>query len=92
MTVEPGFGGQSFLRETLTKLPDVLEIYEQLGYGPPELAVDGGINPDTIGLAAVAGATTFISGSAIFGHPDGIAAGLAAERAASWGLAGIGAG
>ena len=82
MTVEPGFGGQSFLRETLTKLPDVLEIYEQLGYGPPELAVDGGINPDTIGLAAVAGATTFISGSGIFSHPDGIAAGLAAERAA----------
>lgn len=83
MTVEPGLGGQSLLRETLTKLPEVLAIYEELGLRAPELAVDGGINPDTIGLAAVAGATTFISGSGIFGHPCGIAAGVAAERAAA---------
>ena len=82
MTVEPGFGGQSFLSETLTKLPDVLRIYEQLGYPMPELAVDGGINADTIGLAAGAGATTFISGSGVFNHPDGVAAGVAAERQA----------
>ena len=82
MTVEPGFGGQSLLRETLTKLPEVLAIYEELGLSTPELAVDGGINPDTIGLAAVAGATTFISGTGIFRHPGGIAAGVAAERAA----------
>ena len=80
MTVEPGFGGQSFLRETLDKLPLVLEIYEQLGHPVPELAVDGGINEATIGLAAGAGATTFVSGTGIFDHADGIAAGVRAER------------
>ena len=82
MTVEPGFGGQSFRQETLSKLPDVMKIYEQLGHPVPELAVDGGINQDTIGLAAGAGATTFISGTGIFNHAGGIAAGVRAEREA----------
>lgn len=82
MTVEPGFGGQPFLEATLPKLQEVHRIYEQGGKPRPELAVDGGINADTIGRAAAAGATTFVSGTGIFGHHDGIAAGIAALRAA----------
>jgi ribulose-phosphate 3-epimerase len=66
MTVEPGFGGQSFMRETMPKLRRVSEAVRSAGLDV-WLQVDGGVALDTIGIAAEAGADTFVAGSAVFG-------------------------
>ena len=77
MTVEPGFGGQEFLPDTLPKINEALEMMRSVhGDGMFEIAVDGGIKSETIGPTLEAGATTFISGSGIFSHPGGIDAGV----------------
>lgn len=81
MTVEPGFGGQEFLPDTLPKITEALSM--MLSARPEndcEIAVDGGIKSQTIGSTLEAGATTFISGSGIFSHPDGIDAGVRVLR------------
>jgi len=65
MTVEPGFGGQSFISETMPKLRRVADAVEAAGLDV-WLQVDGGITVDTIGIAAEAGADTFVAGSAVF--------------------------
>jgi ribulose-phosphate 3-epimerase len=70
MTVEPGFGGQSFMPETMPKLARVADAVSDAGLDI-WLQVDGGISADTIGIAAAAGANTFVAGSAVFrGVPD----------------------
>ncbi|GAA4999938.1 ribulose-phosphate 3-epimerase [Pseudoluteimonas lycopersici] len=69
MSVNPGFGGQSFIPSTLDKLRVVRERIERSGK-PIRLEVDGGVKPDNIGEIAKAGADTFVAGSAIFGQPD----------------------
>lgn len=69
MTVEPGFGGQSLIPETLEKLPILRQAAIQAGVDL-WLQVDGGIALDTIGSAAQAGADTFVAGSAIYDHSD----------------------
>ncbi|MEV8337989.1 ribulose-phosphate 3-epimerase [Leucobacter sp. NPDC077196] len=66
MTVEPGFGGQSFMHETMPKLRRFAEAKARLGLDL-WLQVDGGITVDTIGIAAEAGADTFVAGSAVYG-------------------------
>ena len=66
MTVEPGFGGQSFMPETMPKLARVADGVRRAGLDV-WLQVDGGITADTIGIAAEAGANTFVAGSAVFG-------------------------
>jgi ribulose-phosphate 3-epimerase len=66
MTVEPGFGGQSFMPETMPKLRRVADAVRAAGLDV-WLQVDGGITADTIGIAADAGADTFVAGSAVFG-------------------------
>ena len=66
MTVEPGFGGQAFMPETMPKLAALAEARARLGLDV-RLQVDGGITVDTIGVAAEAGADTFVAGSAVFG-------------------------
>jgi ribulose-phosphate 3-epimerase len=68
MTVEPGFGGQSFMREML---PKIRAARAAIGDGDVWLQVDGGIGPDTILLAAEAGADTFVAGSAVYQAKDG---------------------
>ena len=65
MSVNPGFGGQSFIHSSLDKITQVRKMIEESGKDI-RLEVDGGINNDTIGLAASAGADTFVAGSAIF--------------------------
>ena len=65
MTVEPGFGGQSFIHETMPKLARVADAVHDAGLDV-WLQVDGGITADTIGIAAEAGADTFVAGSAVF--------------------------
>jgi ribulose-phosphate 3-epimerase len=69
MSVNPGFGGQSFIPSTLDKLRAVRERIDRTGK-PLRLEIDGGVKPDNIGEIAKAGADTFVAGSAIFGQPD----------------------
>lgn len=66
MTVEPGFGGQSFMPDMMPKLRRFAEAKQRLGLDV-WLQVDGGIAADTIGIAAEAGADTFVAGSAVYG-------------------------
>jgi ribulose-phosphate 3-epimerase len=69
MTVEPGFGGQTFMSETMPKLRALRQVIDadrlQI-----HLQVDGGITVDTIGIAAEAGADTFVAGSSVYGADD----------------------
>ncbi len=65
MSVNPGFGGQSFIHSSLDKITQVRKMIDESGKDI-RLEVDGGINNDTIGLASAAGADTFVAGSAIF--------------------------
>lgn len=65
MSVNPGFGGQSFIPSTLDKLREVRQIIDNSGYDI-KLEVDGGVNVDNIATIAAAGADTFVAGSAIF--------------------------
>ena len=69
MSVNPGFGGQQFLTESLTKLSAARTMIDQIER-PIRLEVDGGINVDNIGLARQAGADMFVAGSAIFGSQN----------------------
>jgi len=66
MTVEPGFGGQSFVKEMLPKVEAARNYLDQKGYRDIWLEVDGGVNEETIALARRAGADTFVAGSAVF--------------------------
>ncbi|HEX7914947.1 ribulose-phosphate 3-epimerase [Rudaea sp.] len=69
MSVNPGFGGQSFISSALTKLREVRERIDRSGR-PIRLEIDGGVKADNIAEIAKAGADTFVAGSAIFGHKD----------------------
>ena len=69
MTVEPGFGGQGFMPETMPKLRSLHDEARRRG-SDVWLQVDGGISLDTIGQAAAAGADTFVAGSAVYGADD----------------------
>lgn len=69
MTVEPGFGGQSFMEDQLETIRQVREIINR--YNPNcDLEVDGGINDATAPLVVEAGANVLVAGSAVFGDPD----------------------
>lgn len=73
MSVNPGFGGQSFIPSTLDKLRDArgrIDRWVQAGGQPILLEVDGGVKTDNIAEIRAAGADTFVAGSAIFGKPD----------------------
>ena len=67
MTVNPGFGGQSFIEGQLEKIK---QIRHMIGERPIELEVDGGVRPENIGAIAAAGADVIVAGSAIFGKTD----------------------
>ena len=73
MSVNPGFGGQKFIPQTLVKtrqVRDLLDMYEGESGRRIALEVDGGIKTDNIAAVAAAGADTFVAGSAIFSQPD----------------------
>ncbi len=73
MSVNPGFGGQSFITSTLQKLKHVrqkIDAHAKSGGAPIMLEVDGGVKVDNIAAIAKSGADTFVAGSAIFGAPD----------------------
>ena len=65
MTVEPGFGGQSFMFETMDKVTQIRREADRLGIDI-DIQVDGGINDKTVTTAAQAGANVFVAGSAVF--------------------------
>lgn len=69
MTVNPGFGGQSFIENCLPKITQLRQRIDQLGK-PIELEVDGGVKIDNIERIAAAGADVFVAGSAVFGASD----------------------
>lgn len=81
MTVEPGFGGQSFMLEMLPKITELKDMARIAGT-ELEIAVDGGVKVDTAGGVIDAGATTLISGTGIFNYPDGMKIGIQAIRSA----------
>lgn len=83
MTVEPGFGGQSFMRDMMPKLRLLRAEADRTG-SAVWLQVDGGISADTIGVAAEAGADTFVAGSSVYGAGD-IDGAIAELRAAAAG-------
>jgi ribulose-phosphate 3-epimerase len=78
MTVNPGFGGQSFIDSQVEK---IATLRQMIGDRPIEIEVDGGINPKTAGKVVAAGATVLVAGSAVFGGGDYKAA-IEAIRAA----------
>jgi ribulose-phosphate 3-epimerase len=69
MSVNPGFGGQSFIPETMNKISTVRKLIDASGKNI-RLEVDGGVKVDNIGAIAKAGADTFVAGSAIFNSAD----------------------
>ena len=69
MTVEPGFGGQSFMYETMDKIKTLRSEIKRRGLST-DIQVDGGINDKTVETAAEAGANVFVAGSAVFGAED----------------------
>jgi len=79
MTVEPGFGGQSFLDVVL---PKIRRVKQAIGDLDVWLQVDGGVSADTIERCAEAGADTFVAGSAVYGAADPAAAVTALRKAA----------
>ena len=79
MTVNPGFGGQPYLASMEPKIAAARRLIGRSGHRI-ELEVDGGIGPATIGGAARAGADVFCAGSALYRHPDGLAAAVTELR------------
>jgi ribulose-phosphate 3-epimerase len=79
MTVNPGFGGQSFIRSVLPKIAAARKLLHAAG-SAAELEVDGGIDERTAPEATAAGATVLVAGTSVFGHAQGVEAGLAALR------------
>lgn len=73
MSVTPGFGGQRFMPQTLSKVETIRRWIDQEGLDTA-LQIDGGIDPETAPLAAAAGADVFVAGTAIFGQADPVGA------------------
>lgn len=69
MTVEPGFGGQSFMADMLPKITEIRKELDRIG-SKAFLSVDGGIDAATASLVVKAGADMLVAGSAVFGKPD----------------------
>jgi ribulose-phosphate 3-epimerase len=69
MSVNPGYGGQSYIPQATAKIARVRALLDRCG-SEAVLEVDGGITVDTIGAACRAGADAFVAGTAVFGEPD----------------------
>ena len=82
MTVNPGFGGQDFLPETLPKVAALRARCGELGL-TPHIEADGGLNADTVSATVAAGADVIVAGTAIFGAPDYASAIAGIRRAAA---------
>ncbi len=81
MSVNPGFSGQAFIPETITKVAQIRRMLDEIR-SQAWLEVDGGITHETLPSMKDAGANVFVAGSAVFNHPNGTAAGIESLRAA----------
>ncbi|HEY2982294.1 MAG TPA: ribulose-phosphate 3-epimerase [Anaerolineales bacterium] len=81
MSVNPGFSGQAYIPEAVSRVAELRRKLDALG-SAASLEVDGGITPQNLPQLRAAGATAFVSASAIFKHPGGIQSGIQALRAA----------
>lgn len=81
MTVNPGFGGQEFIESMLPKIRRLRDLIEERGYDC-DIEVDGGIHEATVASAVDAGANLLVAGSAVYGTEPGVAASIAALKAA----------
>lgn len=79
MSVNPGYSGQRFIGSVLPKIEQIRKSLDAIG-SAARLQVDGGITPETAPAVVQAGADVLVAASAVFGHPEGIAAGLKALR------------
>jgi ribulose-phosphate 3-epimerase len=70
MTVNPGFGGQSFISSTLTKIRSLRTLLNERGLSGVHVEVDGGIHAETAGWVVEAGANVLVAGNAVFGQKD----------------------
>jgi ribulose-phosphate 3-epimerase len=82
MSVNPGFGGQKYIRHSADKIRRLREMLDAAG-SHAELSVDGGVSAETAPEIVAAGTTVLVSGSALFGHPEGLPAGVRALRSAA---------
>jgi ribulose-phosphate 3-epimerase len=82
MTVNPGFGGQRYIATMEPKIAEVRRLITESGYDV-DIEVDGGISAATVGGAVRAGANVLVAGSALYRHPDGLAAAISELRAAA---------
>jgi ribulose-phosphate 3-epimerase len=73
MTVNPGFGGQRYIATMVPKIAEIRAMIDAAGLDV-RIEVDGGVDRETIASAAGAGADTFVAGTGLYGHPDGLAA------------------
>jgi ribulose-phosphate 3-epimerase len=80
MTVNPGFGGQTFIHNTLAKIRSVRDLIERVKPGV-ELEIDGGVDARTAPLGVQAGANVLVAGSSVFGNSAGVAAAMDQLRA-----------
>ena len=83
MTVNPGFGGQTFIEQTLGKIAQVRDMLND-AKSEAEIQVDGGINLQTAERVADAGATVLVAGTAVFGAADGVEAAIETIRQAAY--------
>ncbi|MBK9924851.1 MAG: ribulose-phosphate 3-epimerase [Anaerolineales bacterium] len=79
MSVNPGFGGQGFIPEAITRIREIRKKLDDLG-SSAWLEVDGGVSVETISSLKEAGITAFVAGTSVFKHPQGIEAGIRALR------------
>ena len=70
MTVNPGFGGQKFIREAAEKIAVIRKMLDDRGLYGVDIEVDGGVNPDTAKLCRERGANVLVAGNAVFSSPD----------------------
>jgi len=75
MSVNPGFGGQSYISASTAKVRDARTLLDEIG-STAELEVDGGVDAGNVGELQAAGASVVVAGSAVYGHVDGAAAGV----------------
>lgn len=83
MSVNPGFGGQSFITSSTGKVARTRSLLDDVGRAGVEIQVDGGIGPQTVGAVASAGATVVVAGAAVFRGAGSVAENIAAIRNAA---------
>jgi ribulose-phosphate 3-epimerase len=80
MSVNPGFGGQRYIPTSTDKIRRARYLLDRQGHAGAELQVDGGVDAKNAPEIVAAGASCLVAGSAVFGHPEGIGAGIRALR------------